>query len=73
MLDPSEADAFAYSSDEILHMGERIESMLAEFNVDVTVRDAHPGPVITQFEIEPAPGVKANQVINLTNDLGAVR
>ena len=69
MLDPSEADAFAYSSDEIMHMGERIESMLAEFNVDVTVRDAHPGPVITQFEIEPAPGVKANQVINLTNDL----
>ena len=30
MLDPSEADAFAYSSDEIMYMGERIESMLAD-------------------------------------------
>lgn len=69
MLDPSEADASAYSSDEILHMGDRIGTMLAEFNVDVTVREAHPGPVITQFEIEPAAGVKANQVISLTNDL----
>lgn len=69
VLDPSEASAFAYSSDEILQMGDRITTMLGEFNVDVTVRDAHPGPVITQFEIEPAAGVKANQVINLTNDL----
>ncbi len=69
MLDPSEASNYAYSREEIIEMGEKIRTMLSEFNVDVTVRNAQPGPVITQFEIEPAAGVKANQVINLANDL----
>ncbi len=69
MLDPSEASAYAYSQDEIVQMGEKIKMMLSQFNVDVNVRNAQVGPVITQFEIEPAAGVKANQIINLTNDL----
>ena len=69
ILDPTETSAYAYSQEEIVEMGERIESMLSEFNVEVTVRNAQPGPVITQFEIEPAAGVKAIQIVNLANDL----
>ncbi len=69
ILDPSEASQNAYSREEIIQMGERIETMLGEFNVEVSVRNANPGPVITQFEIEPAAGVKANQIINLSSDL----
>ncbi len=69
ILDQSEASAYAYSQNEIIQMGDKIRMMLSEFNVDVTVRSAQVGPVITQFEIEPAAGVKANQIINLTNDL----
>ena len=69
ILDPSETSQYAYSEEEILEMGERIQTMLSEFNVEVAVKNANPGPVITQFEIEPAAGVKANQVVNLANDL----
>ena len=69
ILDPSNSSAHAYSDEEMLRMAEKIEKMLAEFNVEVQVRGAHPGPVITQFEIEPAAGIRANQVINLANDL----
>ena len=69
ILDPSETSQYAYSEEEIFEMGERIQTMLSEFNVEVAVKNANPGPVITQFEIEPAAGVKANQVVNLANDL----
>ena len=69
ILDPSETSQYAYSEEEIIEMGERIQTMLSEFNVEVAVKNANPGPVITQFEIEPAAGVKANQVVNLANDL----
>ncbi len=69
ILDPSEKFANAYSQKEINEMAAKIESMLGDFNVQVAVRGAHPGPVITQFEIDPAAGVKASQIINLSTDL----
>ena len=69
ILDPSEKLANAYSQEEINEMAAKIESMLGDFNVQVAVRGAHPGPVITQFEIEPAAGVKASQIVNLSTDL----
>ena len=69
ILDPSDSSQYAYSEQEIFQMGEKIQTMLSDFNVEVSVKHANPGPVITQFEIEPAAGVKANQVVNLANDL----
>ncbi|MBK6906195.1 MAG: DNA translocase FtsK 4TM domain-containing protein [Rhodocyclaceae bacterium] len=46
-----------------------IERKLADFNVQATVLSAHPGPVVTRYEIEPATGVKGSQVVNLAKDL----
>ncbi|WP_028455520.1 DNA translocase FtsK [Chitinilyticum litopenaei] len=46
-----------------------IERKLADFNVDVKVIAAYPGPVITRYEIEPAVGVKGSQIVNLMKDL----
>ncbi len=46
-----------------------IEQKLKEFGVIVKVVAAYPGPVITRYEIEPAIGVKGNQIINLVRDL----
>ncbi len=46
-----------------------IERKLKEFGVSVKVVAAYPGPVITRYEIEPAIGVKGNQIINLAKDL----
>lgn len=69
ILDPSEKSNNAYSQEEINEMAAKIEFMLGDFNVQVAVRGAHPGPVITQFEIDPAAGVKASQIVNLSTDL----
>ncbi|MFN9745870.1 MAG: DNA translocase FtsK [Betaproteobacteria bacterium] len=46
-----------------------IEKKLKDFGVEVRVVAASPGPVITRYEIEPAPGVKGAQVVNLAKDL----
>ncbi len=69
LLDPSNKYSNAYSEQEINDMGGKIETMLKDFNVIVEVRKAHPGPVITQFEIEPAAGTKASQIVGLSADL----
>ena len=46
-----------------------IERKLADFGVEVKVISAHPGPVVTRYEIEPAVGVKGSQILNLAKDL----
>jgi S-DNA-T family DNA segregation ATPase FtsK/SpoIIIE len=61
---------FEVLSKEMLEFTSRlIERKLKEFGVEVKVVAAFPGPVITRYEIEPAVGVKGNQVINLVKDL----
>ncbi len=42
-----------------------IEKKLKDFGVDVQVVAAHPGPIITRYEIEPATGVKGSQILGL--------
>jgi len=46
-----------------------IERKLMDFGIEVKVLTALPGPVITRYELEPAPGVKGSQVTNLAKDL----
>ncbi|HSR02048.1 MAG TPA: DNA translocase FtsK 4TM domain-containing protein [Methylophilaceae bacterium] len=57
-------------SNETLEFTSRlIERKLADFGIDVKVLSAQPGPVITRYELEPAPGVKGSQITNLARDL----
>jgi DNA segregation ATPase FtsK/SpoIIIE, S-DNA-T family len=57
-------------SDETLEFTSRlIERKLADFGIDVKVLSAQPGPVITRYELDPAPGVKGSQISNLARDL----
>ncbi|MBW1727801.1 MAG: DNA translocase FtsK 4TM domain-containing protein [Deltaproteobacteria bacterium] len=61
---PSSAD------DENLRMQSKLlEKKLDNFSVKGKVVAVSPGPVITTFEYEPAPGVKINKIVNLTDDL----
>ncbi len=46
-----------------------IERKLADFGVEVRVLSAHPGPVVTRYEIDPAVGVKGSQIVGLAKDL----
>jgi S-DNA-T family DNA segregation ATPase FtsK/SpoIIIE len=58
------------TSEENLHMQSRLlEKKLEDFGVNGKVVAVTPGPVITTFEYEPAPGVKINRIVSLTDDL----
>jgi S-DNA-T family DNA segregation ATPase FtsK/SpoIIIE len=54
---------------ELVRMGELIRNRCAEFGVEGTIEGASPGPVITVYEFQPAPGVKVSQIVNLQDDL----
>jgi len=59
----------AVDEDELIRLGEAIRARCAEFGVEGTIEGASPGPVITVFEFQPAPGVKVSQIVNLQDDL----
>ncbi len=62
-------DGARVSEEEISRDAELIEQTLANFNVKARVVEAIPGPVVTQFCLAPAPGVKVSSINNLSNDL----
>jgi len=57
------------SSSEIEHYKNKIEQSLSEFGIQGKVCDVHPGPVVTTFEFEPAPGTKIGRIAILQDDL----
>ncbi len=69
LLDRPVHQSAGFDENELRHMSEVIEARLSEFGVSVEVVAAHPGPVITRFELQPAPGVKVSQISNLAKDL----
>lgn len=54
---------------ELKKQARLVEEKLEEFDIEVAVRDAHPGPTVTQFTLEPAEGVKLSKIEALKDDL----
>ena len=69
ILDDPPQQAKGYSEDTLEAMSRLVELKLRDFGVDVEVKSVSPGPVITRFELDPAPGVKVSQIVNLAKDL----
>ncbi len=58
-----------YSQSDLESMSAQLEAVLADFGVKAKVKEVHPGPVITRFEIQPGPGIKGSRISNLATDL----
>ena len=70
LLDPAEkSKAQQFSKQSLESMARLLEKKLLDFDIEARVVAVHPGPIITLFEMEPAPGVKASQITNLQRDL----
>jgi DNA segregation ATPase FtsK/SpoIIIE, S-DNA-T family len=69
LLDPPDESIERPSNETLEFTSRLIERKLLDFNVQAKVVAAHPGPVITRYEIEPAVGVKGSQIVNLSRDL----
>ena len=58
-----------YSEESLQQLSTLLETKLAEFNITVEVVAVHPGPVITRFEVLPAPGLKVSKITNISKDI----
>jgi DNA segregation ATPase FtsK/SpoIIIE, S-DNA-T family len=69
LLDEPGTREQSYSDEALEAMSRLVEIKLRDFGIEVEVVAVLPGPVITRFELRPAPGVKVSQISNLAKDL----
>jgi DNA segregation ATPase FtsK/SpoIIIE, S-DNA-T family len=69
LLENPQKKTTAADEDNLRMQSKLLEKKLADFGVSGAVVAVTPGPVVTTFEYEPAPGVKINKIVNLTDDL----
>ncbi|NKF50591.1 DUF87 domain-containing protein [Shewanella sp. WXL01] len=69
LLDVPDRKTNPISEEELEQVARLVEAKLADFNIKANVVGVFPGPVITRFELELAPGVKASKITNLSKDL----
>ncbi|MBE2895696.1 DUF87 domain-containing protein, partial [Pasteurellaceae bacterium HPA106] len=69
LLEPMKAQSLSVDKSEIHATSARIEQQLANFGVKAKIKDVLVGPVVTRYEIELEPGVKASKVSGLDSDL----
>ena len=69
LLDRALDDGDSLTKDELNQLADLLESKLEEFGVEAKVVSVLPGPVVTRFEIQPAPGTKASKITNISQDI----
>lgn len=69
LLDPPRNTATRATDEELQHMAHLIETRLEDYKISVKVKGIFPGPVITRFELELAPGVKVSRIMGLSKDI----
>ncbi len=70
LLAPPKARQGEVISDEALQQNARIlEGVLEDFGIRGEIIEVRPGPVVTMYELQPAPGIKSSRVIGLADDI----
>lgn len=69
LLDPLPPVVKKVSKEEMLAQSELLARKLMDFDIQGRITQVYPGPVVTMFEFEPAPGVKVSRIVNLADDL----
>ncbi|MGO1617838.1 MAG: DNA translocase FtsK 4TM domain-containing protein, partial [Oceanisphaera sp.] len=69
LLDPPKPRQHTVSEEELDRIARLVEAKLADYNVQANVVGVYPGPVITRFELDLAPGIKVSKISRLDRDL----
>ncbi len=69
LLDESPVINAGAADEDVRSRARKLEQTLAEFNIEGRVVAIEKGPVITQYEVELAPGIKVNKIVGLTDDI----
>jgi S-DNA-T family DNA segregation ATPase FtsK/SpoIIIE len=69
LAEPPPREGEILTEDILEERAGRVEKVIRDFGVKGEVIHVHPGPVVTLYELEPAPGVKSSRVIALSEDI----
>ena len=69
MLQPAPEENFKVAEEELTRNAELLKEKLKLFDIDIQDISVTPGPVVTLYEIVPAPGVKISKIVALENDI----
>jgi S-DNA-T family DNA segregation ATPase FtsK/SpoIIIE len=69
LLDPVEKKEVKVDRESVQANARILEKKLKDYGIDGKVTEARPGPVVTMYEFEPAPGIKVSRIANLSDDL----
>ena len=69
LMPPPESTGEVLSSGALEQNARLLEGVLEEFGIRGEIIDVRPGPVVTLYELEPAPGTKSSRVIGLADDI----
>jgi DNA segregation ATPase FtsK/SpoIIIE, S-DNA-T family len=69
LAQPSRSSRTTVSNEILQENATALEGVLADFGVRGEIINARPGPVVTLYELEPAPGIKSSRVISLADDI----
>ncbi len=69
LLDPSPSEDFKVAEEELTRNAELLKEKLKLFDIEIQDISVTPGPVVTLYEIVPAPGVKISKIVSLENDI----
>ncbi len=69
LLDPAPAEDFKVAEEELTRNAELLREKLKLFDIEIQDISVTPGPVVTLYEIVPAPGVKISKIVSLENDI----
>lgn len=69
LLQVPQASDNTLSEEELQAEATRLQEVLLDFGVKGDIVKVHPGPVVTLYEVEPAPGTKSSRVISLSDDI----
>ena len=69
LLEDPEQKEVKVDKESLLANAKILEKRLSDFGVQGKVNEVRPGPVITMYEYEPAPGIKINKIVGLSDDL----
>jgi len=69
LSDPKKVERYTLSNEALEENARMLESVLEDYGVRGEIVSVRPGPVVTMYELEPAPGLKASRVIGLSDDI----
>ena len=69
LTQPSNDNKEQYSKVELEQNASTLKEVLSDFKIDGEIINVAPGPIVTMYELQPAPGIKASKIIALSDDI----